>query len=340
MSKRTQLMLISLALSLILVCVLLTQSNTDSDMPEVDTTSVSTEASETNTERSPEAIVADYNALVIEYNDAVTIYNESVDVVITANEAFNSDISNAQALLDAGSIPYEMHTKVALEQAVQNAKDAIVPAPSLLSPRDVIEIPQNATDDEIDGYIDMALTGIEDLTQMEVPAPLDAPDYTTVSEAIQVAAEAFNHSVLVQLQITAPSDAFVLLRVKEIDSVLSAAAVTKANDPNELLGTEGGYIGCIYFSDINVDKTQLGLKPSEYDVISMGTVGGGAVEIYKTIEDAEARDAYLAQYDGTSLNPGSHIVLGTMVIRTSSKLPENLQKELTDLIIAVLIRVD
>lgn len=128
-------------------------------------------------------------------------------------------------------------------------------------------------------------------------------------------------------------------RLKEIETIISLAAVTTSNDPNGLLGTEGGYIGCTYFSDSRVDKTQLNLKPNEYDVISMGTIGGGAIEVYASIEDAENRNEYLSTYDDTELNPGSHRVVGTMVVRTSSMLTDEQQIELTNQIVEILTKL-
>lgn len=68
----------------------------------------------------------------------------------------------------------------------------------------------------------------------------------------------------------------------------------------------------------------------------MGTIGGGAIEIYESIEDAENRNMYLASYDNTTLDPGSHTVIGTLVIRTSSMLTMEQQVELTEMIISVL----
>ena len=89
-----------------------------------------------------------------------------------------------------------------------------------------------------------------------------------------------------------------------------------------------------------MDKTLLNLKPGEYDTISMGAIGGGAVEVYRSRDNAEERNAYLSSYDGTTLDPGSHIVIGTVVIRTSSMLTEVQQNELTNQIISLMTELD
>ncbi|RGC24774.1 hypothetical protein DWX41_21200, partial [Hungatella hathewayi] len=45
---------------------------------------------------------------------------------------------------------------------------------------------------------------------------------------------------------------------------------------------------------------------------------------------AEKRNTYLSAFDGAGmLNPGSHTVLGTIVIRTSDKLTATQQNEFT-----------
>ena len=57
-------------------------------------------------------------------------------------------------------------------------------------------------------------------------------------------------------------------------------------------------------------------------------------------EDAESRNAYLGAFDGRALKVGSHVVYGTIVIRTSDYLTASQQKELTEKILNVLIAVD
>lgn len=117
-------------------------------------------------------------------------------------------------------------------------------------------------------------------------------------------------------------------------------AVTEDHDPNRNLGKQGGYIGCIFFRDSQVDQGKLSVSGDRDDPIDVGTQGGGAVEIYNNADEAEARNAYLANFDGTILAPGSHYVFGTMVIRTSSELTASQQTELTDKIKEALLSAD
>ena len=76
------------------------------------------------------------------------------------------------------------------------------------------------------------------------------------------------------------------------------------------------------------------------DAIMIGTAGGGAVEIFSSREDAEARMEYLAFFDGSVMAAGSYDIEGTCVIRTSKYLSEEQQKELTKKIREALLEVD
>lgn len=132
----------------------------------------------------------------------------------------------------------------------------------------------------------------------------------------------------------APSDDFVIERLKYIGTITDIAPVTEDHDPNGQLGKQGGYIGCIYFADSQVDRSQI---YSEGDnVIDIGTEGGGAIEIYKTAAEAATRESYLASFDGTIFSTGSHCIIGTCVVRTSARLTASQQNSLTEEIIHVL----
>lgn len=316
MTKRTGIILLGSLLCILLICALVTC--TDSGLSRA------------------EAAVSSYNEQVAIYNDAATAFNASIQPIVDSNGVLDEVIAVSQALLDAGEIPFDPQTKTDLERAIDVAVHSKVSVPAEIPLKEELTIPDNATAEDLEYLTSMASSEAEALRLIEVPAPISQPDYSATTEALLDAQSAFKRSVLIQKQVTAPSDDFVLERLKQIDTILSLAAVTSSNDPNGLLGKEGGYIGCIYFSDSRVDKTQLNLKPGEYNVIAMGTVGGGAIEIYATIEEAETRNAYLSTYDGTDLDPGSHVVVGTMVVRTSSKLTDEQQMELTSQIVALL----
>ena len=116
--------------------------------------------------------------------------------------------------------------------------------------------------------------------------------------------------------------------MKRINTILEIAAVSEENDPNGQLNKQGGYIGCIYFSDEQVDKSKLYIENDT--VIGIGTDGGGAIEIFETVAEAKAREGYLAAFDGNMFSSGSHHVFGTVIIRTSRELTASQQNKLTE----------
>jgi len=340
MNKRTASILLGIALCILVICALATRCSSPSNFD--DETSSPTASSENDIIADADVveIVDSYNSVAQEYNLAVIAYNDSVQQLTEANAVLEEAISAAQAQLDVVQIPFDSKTQDNLENVISSAKAAIQPIPELLSEVEIVSVPENANSDELQVFCNNISAKYEELTSFTWPTPIEVPDYTTHTTDMDAAVQAYLVSVRIMQQVTAPEDSFVIERLKGIDTILSLAAVTSNNDPNKLLGKEGGYIGCIYFSDSRVDKTQLKLDPDEYDVISMGAVGGGAVEIYRTPEDAIARNEYLAQYDGTSMDPGSHTVIGTIVIRTSSKLSEENQAALETEIIEVLTWLD
>ena len=158
-------------------------------------------------------------------------------------------------------------------------------------------------------------------TQMDIRTIADLSDYLT-------------ENIRILEQITAPSEAWVAERLQNVDDILEIQAVTPDNDPNGLLNKEdGGYTACIYFTStgINVD----GDSP-----VSKGTDGGGAIEVYGTLEDAEARCEYLHGFDNTILYTGSYAIVGTMVIRISYIYTTEEQYEMTNQITKELTKLE
>ena len=91
-------------------------------------------------------------------------------------------------------------------------------------------------------------------------------------------------------------------------------------------------------SEISEEKEQ---KPKEViDVVMIGTVGGGAVEIFPTEEDAQARIEYLRFFEGSLMDPGAFDVEKTCAIRASKYLDAVEQKELIEKIREELLATD
>ena len=125
-----------------------------------------------------------------------------------------------------------------------------------------------------------------------------------------------------------PSKEWVVEKVKRISHVKDVKAVTKDNDVTGILEREnGGCKECIYFIYDTIENDQYKDKD---DSITRGTDGGGAIEIFSNLKDAEERCAYLKEFDDTILESGSYALIGTMVVRTSYKLSYEQQYEFTD----------
>lgn len=157
---------------------------------------------------------------------------------------------------------------------------------------------------------------------------IDADAATIRAMATEVAEE-----ILILEELRDPTEEWVAKKLTGVDGVDQVVAVTAANDPNGLLGKDGGYSSCTYFTTGLLGKDVVkGNSP-----VQKGVDGGGAVEVYPTLEDAQARCEYLAEFDDTILYSGSYALVGTMVIRTSCLLDDNAQYALTNNIVNSMI---
>ncbi len=290
-------------------------------------------------ESTAETVVAEYNALVAQYNMAVTAYNDAIPVITEANAYWEGIIADAKLILNSGEIPFNPQTFIVLEQSISSAMAGTMPIPDLLPLKDEVVIPVDATISEREKIEQTVIAEKDALIKSSFPDTLIIPDYTAFIDTIKENQVAFQNSIQSLKQVTAPSDEFVMDRLKKLDTVLGLAAVTKDHDPNGYLGTLGGYIGCIYFSDERIDKSEWDIEPEKYNVIDIGTIGGGSIEVYATVEEAQARDTYLATFDNTPLDCGTHTVIGTLVVRVSSKLAHDQQLDSENQIIAALTEV-
>ena len=148
---------------------------------------------------------------------------------------------------------------------------------------------------------------------------------------------AFEKSLKQYELVTNPSEAYVIKRLTGIEHISDISAVTEDNDPNGNLNKPGGYTATVYYRD-----DRLNLDPEIYGktVIEQGTNGGGAIEVYATVEDAEKRRDYLATFDGTITASGTHTVIGTVLVRTSNNLKASEQKDMEAKLIETLTYVE
>lgn len=109
----------------------------------------------------------------------------------------------------------------------------------------------------------------------------------------------------------APSEGFIIECLQTIPEVSAIGAATKNNDPNGRLNIVGGYTAAVFFSTTLLNQNAGSMTADE--VIEAGTTGGGCLEVYRSVEDANYRRNSLVL-------PGGKEVLGTVVIRLSMNL--------------------
>lgn len=228
-------------------------------------------------------------------------FNAAVKEVKAKNTELTSAMNDAQKILDKKETVYDNTTKEAFITALSDAKAA---------QRKIPDLPKKTAD-------------INTETK-KLSEPLD---YSSVINDISEKQTAYQNSVLQMKQITNPNEDFITQRLKGIPNISGYQAVTEDHDPNGNLNKQGGYTSTVYFSTPLIDQSSV----YGNDIVDKGTECGGAIEVYASEEDAEKRDSYLASFDGAGmLNSGSHKVLGTIVIRTSTKLTATQQNEFTD----------
>lgn len=254
-----------------------------------------------------------YLFVVAPHNRAVKAFEVAASQVREKNNALQAEIDAAQQALDKGDKPLDVATQDALTVAVADAGLAL---------RAIPEMPSSTSD------IEAATEALNE--------PLD---YSATSKTLADASQAFDKSVRQLGQVTASSQDFVVSRLGKGPGVSDIEPVTEANGPNRRLNKAGGYTAAVYFHFGGVDGIEE--VNSALPSIEIGTDGGGCIEVYRTVEDANKRNDYLASFDGQGVfDTGSHKVLGTVIVRTSHFLTASQQSALTDEIEAILTELD
>ena len=150
------------------------------------------------------------------------------------------------------------------------------------------------------------------------------------AETVREMKASLDDGIRIMNEIYNPDESWVVKHLESVDAITSVKAVTSDDDPNALLGKEGGYSSCVYFTvSLLNDDAVVGDNPG-----AKGTDGGGAIEVFPTLEDAKARCEYLSGFDDTILYSGSYALVGTMIVRTSCLLSDNNQYALTNDIVS------
>ena len=234
------------------------------------------------------------------YEQAVNNFNSAVSSMELKNKELDAVISDAKTVMEKGDKPYDENTISNLTVAIADAESNRKEIPKLPDKTEEIISKTN-----------------------ELNAPID---YSSFIDTVKEKQLALENSILQQKQVIAPEENFIIQRIQGIEGISGIQAVTEDHDPNGNLNKAGGYTASVYFSSSLINQDEL----FGNDIVEKGTECGGCIEVYPTIEDAEKRNTYLSAFDGAGMfNSGSHNVLGSIVIRTSSKLTATQQNELT-----------
>ena len=250
-----------------------------------------------------------YTQFKVPHDKAVSKFNAAQQTVQLENQKLDDAVLSAQEILDSNETPYESSVFTELQTTISSAKESKRSVPTL--PEKTVDIIE-ATD--------------------KLNEPLDYSETIAELEIKQLEAE---NSIQQYAQILNPTGDFVVLRLNDVPSIQEIQSVTEENDPNGQLNKQGGYTSAIFFSSVNVNQNDL----IGNSVIEKGTIAGGSIEVYNTIEDAEARNNYLSAFDGGFLSAGSHNIVGTVVVRTSDELTATQQKDLESEIINELVEL-
>lgn len=288
--------------------------------------------------------VQQYGEAVDKYNESIEAYNDKAKEIIAKNDNLIAKVDEAQSLIDCGDVPFEGEKLTYLSNTVKDARNNKVETPELKERANEVVVHEDILSSK-KAEIEEA-TAANDFGTEECYANIPAvdkekeslviPDYSEIIKKLETESKELSDSYAIQKQITAPTEEWILTRLGRVENIANTAPVTEEHDPNGNLNKDGGYTSTVYFSTVLLKTSEL----SGDALIDKGTDAGGAVEVYRSSDEAEARNTYLSAFDGSILAPGSHKVLGTIVIRTSDTLKASEQQVLTDAIVEAFIALD
>ena len=241
-------------------------------------------------------------------NEVKKAFEESVAKLEEKNSELENEIISLQTLIDGEEKPLDDSLIEKAKEAIMKAHEAKYLVPEMAKKNDDIN------------------------TQIQ---EINSVDYTNVISIINEAKKNLSDSIAQLKLVTNPSEDYVTKKLASIEHVIGIEAATEENDPNGHLHKSGGYTSQVYFESDLVTKSVYGNS-----IIEKGTDCGGSIEVYESVADAEKRNSYLSGFDGTAFDSGSHEVIGTVIIRTSSLLTATNQRELTEAIKNALTSLD
>lgn len=162
-------------------------------------------------------------------------------------------------------------------------------------------------------------------------------DYTEIVKSLEGKYNDFEKSIKQYKLVDNPTEEYLLSRLKTVEGIFNITAYTEETDTNKYLNKAKWYYSKIVFQheDVKHSAIEYGLSIEE-----VGNPAGGCVEAFKTVEDAERRNQELQSQEGTARSPGTHKVVGTVLVRTSDELTTTKQKELEQAIIDALTYIE
>ena len=281
---------------------------------------------------------AAYAAMLAEYDNAVAGYIAVANQVIQMNEELDAKISGLNDLVNSENTPYDIAIHEAAVNLIAEAQTVKVELPEMPTVRTAEVSFEYTVFQSADILAEVEVIRAEKDVIITAAGQLSIPDYSAIFEKLENTQKALEDSILQNQQVTNPSEAFVIERLTGLPGITMIEAATEENDPNGNLHKPGGYTAAVFFIYDQVTDSYV-LYSKGDTPLERATDGGGCIEVYETAGYAEARNTYLAGFDGTIFSSGSHTVCGTIVIRTSDKLTATQQKELEAAIIAALLEL-
>lgn len=209
--------------------------------------------------KAADAAVESYNAVAQQYNEEIAPYNKAAAATASANEELQKVLDRAKTDIDSGQKAYDSGTLKELKSAREEAEKLLVEIPAQIDPLEMMSATDSLSRKEIlvrQQEAEAAAAAVEE-ARAEIPETPDVPDYSEALKKVEEKCTAYENSVQMLKNITAPPDSFVRERLKKISTVVQTGTVTTGDDPNGLLGKNGGYTGCVYFLDSRVSRDLL-----------------------------------------------------------------------------------
>jgi hypothetical protein len=269
-----------------------------------------------------EAALGVYKTIGADYKDVSNRISEcesyvaainDLDTAVASVESKNTDldaaVSNADTLVNNKNTALDEKLRPALETSISDTKVVKCGIPERPSTLEEIE------------------AKTEEFKKI---------DYTDALAKLDIAYKALNKSIKQYALVNNPKESYIKECLGKVTNVVNISAVTEDNDPNGHLNKAGGYTAQVYFSSDLVNQSSV----FGTTVIDKGTQCGGSIEVYSTVEDVKKRNDYLATYDGGILASGSHMVIGTCLVRLSDELTAAQQTAMEKNIIKILTYVE